>query len=233
MTLPPRSDGSLEALTAKQRAVLDLLIQHKTSKEISRILGISPHTVDQRIMLARGKLQVASRAEVAQAYRVLLEQEPPGNSYEKPVYGSPDVANDPVAMHKGREEHDEVSASEEAVPSDGEILDSSVPHGGLPEGEYPVGVYPDKTVPDDGHLADGAMIRLNGGTDGGDRPVTIHSGDSGQQAASAYRVLPEVFDGPHGTLMRLVAMALIAMILILTVLGGLTMFSQLSRIVDR
>jgi hypothetical protein len=76
-------------------------------------------------MLARGKLQVASRAEVAQAYRVLLEQEPPGNSYEKPVYGSPDVANDPVAMHKGREEHDEVSASEEAVPSDGEILDSA------------------------------------------------------------------------------------------------------------
>jgi hypothetical protein len=33
--------------------------------------------------------------------------------------------------------------------------------------------------------------------------------------------------------MRLGATALIAMVLILTVLGGLTMFSQLSRIVDR
>lgn len=46
-------DNPLVELTAKQREVLDLLIQHMTSKEISRQLGISPHTVDQRIMLAR------------------------------------------------------------------------------------------------------------------------------------------------------------------------------------
>jgi hypothetical protein len=37
------------------------------------MLGISPHTVDQRIMLARGKLQVSTRSEVALAYRQLLE----------------------------------------------------------------------------------------------------------------------------------------------------------------
>jgi hypothetical protein len=53
------------------------------------------------------------------------------------------------------------------------------------------------------------------------------------QAEGYHRVLPEMFDGPHGTMMRLGATALIAMVLILTVLGGLTMFSQLSRIVDR
>jgi len=63
-----------QGLTAKQCEVLDLLIEHKTSKEISRMLGISPHTVDQRIMLARAKLQVATRNEVAQAYRRLLAE---------------------------------------------------------------------------------------------------------------------------------------------------------------
>lgn len=57
----------LLGLTAKQCEVLDLLIEHQTSKEISRKLGISPHTVDQRIMLARAKLNVGTRSEVAQA----------------------------------------------------------------------------------------------------------------------------------------------------------------------
>lgn len=73
-------------LTDKQREVLDLLIQHKTSKEISRILGISPHTVDQRINLARGKLGLTSRNEVAQEYRRLIE------TYEQSVYQFSDVA---------------------------------------------------------------------------------------------------------------------------------------------
>jgi DNA-binding CsgD family transcriptional regulator len=86
----------LAALTSKQREVLDLLIQHKTSKEISRLLGISPHTVDQRILLARGKLGVATRNEVAQAYRRLK------TIYEQPVYdfshidGDGEEAHDPV-----------------------------------------------------------------------------------------------------------------------------------------
>jgi len=76
----------LPSLTDKQRAVLDLLIEHKTSKEISRELGISPHTVDQRIMLARAKLGVVTRIEVAQAYRRLLADsaEAADNSAEAP-----------------------------------------------------------------------------------------------------------------------------------------------------
>ncbi len=84
-----------QGLTAKQCQVLDLLIEHRTSKEISRMLGISPHTVDQRIMLARAKLQVATRSEVAQAYRRLLaQQRQPAypDLYHQPVYGSSDIA---------------------------------------------------------------------------------------------------------------------------------------------
>jgi DNA-binding CsgD family transcriptional regulator len=60
-----------DVLTEKQRRVLDLLIENKTSKEIARALGISPYTVDQRISLARGKLGVASRAELAARYRLM------------------------------------------------------------------------------------------------------------------------------------------------------------------
>lgn len=62
-----------ETLTEKQCSVLDLLIDHKTSKEIARELGISPHTVDQRISLARGKLGVSSRNELAARYRAMRE----------------------------------------------------------------------------------------------------------------------------------------------------------------
>jgi len=63
--------GDHGVLTEKQRRVLDLLIENKTSKEIARTLGISPYTVDQRISLARGKLGVSSRNELAARYRVM------------------------------------------------------------------------------------------------------------------------------------------------------------------
>src|SRR5687767_15718396 len=64
--------AGLAGLTDKQREVLDLLIEHKTSKEIARTLGISPHTVDQRIFFAKEKLGAASRNEAAAAYRRLI-----------------------------------------------------------------------------------------------------------------------------------------------------------------
>lgn len=186
MTTTPLSESPLDALTAKQREVLDLLIQHKTSKEISRILGISPYTVDQRILLARGKLQVASRSEVAQAYRLLLEHTAALGLSGKPVYGSPDVAIGNKPTH-----------------SNGEGSDGAEP--------------PDQS---------------DGSDDGVDGDLAVVAALD-QRGEGYHRVLPEMFDGPYGTLMRLGATALIAMVLILTVLGGLTMFSQLSRIVDR
>lgn len=78
--------SALRGLTEKQREVLDLLIEHKTSKEISRALGISPHTVDQRINFARQKLGVHSRNQVAQEYRRLRQ------TYERPVYQKSDMS---------------------------------------------------------------------------------------------------------------------------------------------
>jgi DNA-binding CsgD family transcriptional regulator len=68
-----KPENAVNSLTDKQRQVLDLLIEHKTSKEIARELGISPHTVDQRLQFAKEKLGARSRSELAQAYRRLLE----------------------------------------------------------------------------------------------------------------------------------------------------------------
>jgi DNA-binding CsgD family transcriptional regulator len=109
-------DDPLRGLTTKQCEVLDLLIQHKTSKEISRLLGISPHTVDQRIMLSRAKLHVSTRSEVAQAYRKLLtdQGEISGQGiYQRSVYGSPDIAQAEQWVHDGdREDHDGFARSD-------------------------------------------------------------------------------------------------------------------------
>src|SRR5262245_49126162 len=76
----------LGGLTDKQREVLDLLLEHKTSKEIARLLRISPHTVDQRIQFAKDKLGANSRSEAAVAYRRLLE------TYERTTYDDSGIA---------------------------------------------------------------------------------------------------------------------------------------------
>lgn len=180
-------DDVLDALTPKQREVLDLLIQHKTSKEISRLLGISPHTVDQRIMLARAKLNVATRGEVAQQYRRLVEERrnsaisSPAIIWEKPVY----------------------------QPSYVEMTESD---GQGPDRED--GVAFQTTI---------GLLRK--------APQETEQSEAARAVKAYYRVLPEVFDGPNGTLVRLGSIAAITVFLILIVLGGLSIFSQLSEII--
>lgn len=58
----------LESVTDRQREVLDLLLQHRTSKEIARELNIAPNTVDQRINAVRDKFGAKDRAETARIY---------------------------------------------------------------------------------------------------------------------------------------------------------------------
>lgn len=67
------SGGPLATLTAKQREVLDLVLLHKSSKEIARTLNISHYTVDQRITAARQRLGVTTRGELARAYSRMRE----------------------------------------------------------------------------------------------------------------------------------------------------------------
>jgi DNA-binding CsgD family transcriptional regulator len=55
-------------LTEKHRACLDLLLDHRTSKQIARILGIAKPTVDQRIAAARVILGANNRGDAAMRY---------------------------------------------------------------------------------------------------------------------------------------------------------------------
>src|SRR3990167_7864131 len=153
-------DNPLVELTAKQREVLDLLIQHMTSKEISRQLGISPHTVDQRIMLARAKLGVATRGEVAQAYRRLVE------TYEQPVYEDSHIRFPPLPVETSSRDDTDVgpSGAEARLP----VQDAP----GI-EGRADAPVERRRQAPAE---ADGMVY---------------------------HHVLPEMFDGPNGTLLRL------------------------------
>jgi len=65
--------GLLENLTPKQVEVLDLLLMHRTTKEIARELGIAPNTVDQRINAVRDKWGTLNRKDTARLYGQLLE----------------------------------------------------------------------------------------------------------------------------------------------------------------
>ena len=107
---------ALGELTLKQRAVLDLLVAHKTSKEIARILGISPHTVDQRIAAARRKFGVETRNELAGVYAEISGRLSLPPVYEKPVYQSSQVSN--VAQSKQSNRGSD--ANEDLVASDPE-----------------------------------------------------------------------------------------------------------------
>jgi DNA-binding CsgD family transcriptional regulator len=63
--------GERSELTEGQKACLRLVNDHRTSKEIARVLGISPFTVDQRLEFARRKLDAASRRDAAKMFAAM------------------------------------------------------------------------------------------------------------------------------------------------------------------
>jgi DNA-binding CsgD family transcriptional regulator len=77
-------------LTDGQKDCLRLVDDHHTSKEIARILGISPFTVDQRLDGARRKLKAASRKEAAKIFTE-IEQ---ATIYDRLVYEPSQVEAD-------------------------------------------------------------------------------------------------------------------------------------------
>ena len=69
-------------MTEGQKDCLQLVNEHRTSKEIARILHISPFTVDQRLDAAKAKLGARTRKEAA---RMFAEGE--GQSiYQQTIY---------------------------------------------------------------------------------------------------------------------------------------------------
>lgn len=82
---------ALDELSEGQRACLRLVAQQQTSKDIARTLGISPHTVDQRLKVAMRILGVGNRRDAA---RMLAAHE---MGYQSLVHQSPDIADGPPA----------------------------------------------------------------------------------------------------------------------------------------
>lgn len=84
-----------ERLTDKQRVCLDLLLERKTSKEIARQLGISKHTVDQRIRTARTALRANDRDDTAIRYAHLKR------IYDRIAYDAVDIPPSATIMPSG------------------------------------------------------------------------------------------------------------------------------------
>ena len=58
-------DNYISLLSAAQIETLRLVFEHKNSKEIARIMDVSPHTVDERVRRALKKLNASNRIEAA------------------------------------------------------------------------------------------------------------------------------------------------------------------------
>ncbi len=101
MSNPRDTQNLLAELTDKQRDVLDLLVQHKTSKQIARDLGISPHTVDQRILAARRKFSVETRNELAAEYMAAHALTGKDTLYGRSVYQSSHVDHSAPRVDQG------------------------------------------------------------------------------------------------------------------------------------
>lgn len=74
-----------------QRECLRLVLAHLNSKEIGRKLGVSPHTVDQRLRQAMKVLGASSRFEAARKF-ALHERT---DTYQPLIYQSLDVVKIP------------------------------------------------------------------------------------------------------------------------------------------
>lgn len=93
--------AELAQLTDGQRDCLRLVYQHMKSKDIARVLGVSPHTVDMRLRTAMRTLSVGSRIEAA---RLLVQEEAGGvgtDVYQSLIYHTPDVASVAVSPNLG------------------------------------------------------------------------------------------------------------------------------------
>jgi DNA-binding CsgD family transcriptional regulator len=80
-----KQGSSIGNLSAVQIETLRLVYAHKNSKEIARIMGVSSHTVDERIRTAMRKLRVDSRTKAALLVADHLDQA----TYQPLIYQPP------------------------------------------------------------------------------------------------------------------------------------------------
>jgi DNA-binding CsgD family transcriptional regulator len=80
-------------LNEGQRECLRMVLRHMSSKEIARALGISRHTVDQRLRLAMRTLEAGNRIDAARA----LARQEGTEGYQPSAYQPPHIDPAPTA----------------------------------------------------------------------------------------------------------------------------------------
>ena len=90
--------GPVSRLSAGQVDCLLLVNQHLSSKEIAVRLGISSHTVDQRIRGALEKLGVERRGEAARIIGSAYDRSSP--EYQRLIHQSPHIDGDLADEHQ-------------------------------------------------------------------------------------------------------------------------------------
>ena len=129
----------LNKLNEAQRTCLRMVFMHMSSKDIARELGISPHTVDQRLKAAIQILGVDSRVEAAR----MLARHEGGGTYQPLVYQTPDIAPPPdfppipilvehgdADNHPGRAMREDQAAFDAAFRSSQSSMTLPLPVGG-------------------------------------------------------------------------------------------------------
>ena len=85
-------------LSDGQRECLILVDQHLSSKEIALRLGISPHTVDQRVRQSLQILQVEKRGEAARLVALAVRQSD-DPAYQRLIHQAPYIDGAPSPRH--------------------------------------------------------------------------------------------------------------------------------------
>lgn len=98
MTMPVR-DG-IRALTEKEKQTLRLIVRRHDAKSSARDLGLSVHTINERLRDARRKLAVSSSREAA---RILLEAETGATSPNPDLLGDTRIGEDAATAREDQE----------------------------------------------------------------------------------------------------------------------------------
>ncbi len=110
-------EAKLVDLSDGQKAALALVAQYKSSKEIARTLGISPHTVDQRMKRVQAILGVSSRFEAARIFAAATTQssDQPAPAWGELIYHPSDIPDGPLTVETGSSVTDGNQVADSAV----------------------------------------------------------------------------------------------------------------------
>jgi DNA-binding CsgD family transcriptional regulator len=103
-----------ERLTPREREILRLIAQHRQSKEIARLLRLSPKTVEMHVLSARRRLAGLNRRDAALAF--IAWETDPGNDYRKQSAGLAMAQSEVSSRFNSESSHDDEIFHEHSEP---------------------------------------------------------------------------------------------------------------------